>query len=176
MNRIEFGGVRKPAFRGCAVIQISANPPTPKVFSNPRRRASSYERVNNNVEFDPLEVAGVATEMGVRVYTIGVGTHGMAPYPVEDGRGGMILRRIPVEIDEEMLTRIAEETGGVYQRAGTTDSLRRIYTEIDRLERTEVEGTTYRRWRELYAWPLLAGAVCWILSLLLEATVLGRIG
>jgi Ca-activated chloride channel homolog len=139
---------------------------------------------NNDDETDPMAAAEIAREKGIKVYTVAVGTHGVAPYPVIDEAGNIQygadgrprVRPIRVDIDEGLLTRIAEETGGLYQRAGSTDALRGIYAEIDRLERTEVEGLTYRRWRELYAWPLAAGALCWMLSLLLDATWLRRLG
>ena len=86
------------------------------------------------------------------------------------------MRARPVRLDERLLADIAEETGGLYQRAGNTPALRAIYAEIDRLERAEIEGVTYRRWRELFPYPLAAAAALWALALLLEATTFRRLG
>ena len=132
--------------------------------------------VHNDPTTDPMEVAGIAKELGVRVYTIGMGTTGLAPFPEEQPDGSVVMRARPVQLDERLLQAIAEETGGIYQRAGNTESLRAIYAEIDRLERAEVEGVTYRRWRELFPYPMAAAAGLWALALLLEATALRRLG
>jgi len=139
---------------------------------------------NNDDTVNPMDAAGIARETGVRVYTVGVGTRGQAPYPIMDESGEILrgpdgtprMRAVRVDIDEALLTEIAEETGGLYQRAGNTEALRAIYAEIDRLERAEVEGVTYRSYRELYAWPLAVGLLCWVFSLILDATWLRRLG
>lgn len=131
---------------------------------------------HNDETTDPLEVADLAAELGVRVYTIGMGALGLVPYPVEGPDGRTRWRQVRTNLDEGLLREIARRTGGLYQRAGSTDDLRDVYAEIDRLERTEVEGFVYRSWRELYAWPLGAGVLCWVVSTLLEATWLRRLG
>lgn len=132
--------------------------------------------VNNDPENDPLAAAAVASELGVRVYTIGIGTQGFAPYPKVGPNGETEYVRVPVRIDEALLEAIAAATGGKYGRAGSTEDLRDLYIEIDRLERTELEGLTYKRWRELFPWPLAGGAALWVLALLLETTWLRRLG
>jgi len=131
---------------------------------------------NNDEETDPLAVADVAREMGVKVYTVGVGSNGPARIRLRDERGNEFVQTVQVQLDEKLLREIAKRTNGVYQRAGTLEALRAIYAEIDRLERVEHEGVTYRRWNELYTWPLAAGLLCWLLGLLSEATLLRRAG
>lgn len=132
--------------------------------------------VHNDETTDPRAAAGIAKELGIRVYTIGMGSTGLAPFPVEREDGTVVLQARPVELDEDLLRDIAEETGGIYQRAGDLEALRAIYAEIDRLERAEIQGTTYRRWRELFPYPMAAAAALWALALLLEATTFRRLG
>jgi Ca-activated chloride channel family protein len=132
--------------------------------------------MNNDSETDPMEVAKLAKELDVRVYTVAMGTSGLAPFPQRDERGNVHWVQMPTEVDEALLTRIAELTGGSFHRAGTTESLRDVYARIDELERSEIEGLTYRSWRELFAWPLAAGAALFLASLLLEGTVFRRLG
>ncbi len=114
---------------------------------------------NNSGEIDPLTAAMLAKEFKIRVYTIGVGTKGMARTPVRyDGRGGFIFDRVPVNIDEELLQQIAEETGGQYFRATDNEKLQAIYQEIDQLEKTklqEIKFYTYDEEFDLFAlWAL----------------------
>ncbi len=119
--------------------------------------------VNNRGFIDPLTAAGIAQEYGIRVYTIGVGTQGMAPYPVQTPFG-VQYQSIPAEIDEALLQKIATETGGKYFRATDNRTLKDIYAEIDRLEKTKIEVTQFHRHREeFYQAAMFAG-----LFLLLE--------
>lgn len=113
--------------------------------------------VNNKGAIDPMTAAGIASTFGIRVYTVGVGTIGMAPYPVQTPLGTQ-YRNVPVEIDEELLRNIAVQTGGKYFRATDNDKLRTIYGEIDRLEKVKIEVTQFRRHKEdFYAAGFLAG-------------------
>lgn len=105
---------------------------------------------NTAGEIDPIDAAKLAKTLGVKVYTIGVGTQGQAPFPVRRTRSGQILvDYIEVTIDEKTLKAIAAETGGQYFRATDTDSLKTIYDEIDKLEKTKVETQTYTDYREM---------------------------
>jgi Ca-activated chloride channel family protein len=113
--------------------------------------------VNNKGAIDPLTAAGIAATFGIRVYTVGVGTVGMAPYPVQTPLGTQ-YRNVPVEIDEELLRNIAVQTGGKYFRATDNAKLKMIYTEIDRLEKVKIEVTQFRRHKEdFYTAGFLAG-------------------
>lgn len=110
--------------------------------------------VNNRGSIDPRTAAQAASAFGVKVYTIGVGTEGMAPVPVGRGVFGLRYENRPVEIDDALLTDIARRTGGRYFRARDAAALQRITEEIDRLERTPVRTRVYTRYSELYRWPL----------------------
>jgi Ca-activated chloride channel family protein len=123
--------------------------------------------VNNRGSIDPRTAARAAADFGVKIYTIGVGTEGMAPVPVGRGLFGLRYENRPVEIDESLLTDVANITGGKYFRARDAESLRRIYDQIDQLERVPVQTKTYVRYTELYRWPLGLALV----SLLLELGV-----
>ncbi|GBE31102.1 MAG TPA: VWA domain-containing protein [Bacteroidetes bacterium] len=106
--------------------------------------------VNNVDQPDPLTAAGAAAELGIKVYTIGVGTRGTARAPVRTQSGGVTYRNVEVRIDEELLEQIADLTGGQYFRATSTEALRAIYERIDQMERTEVEIEHIRNYKERF--------------------------
>ncbi|MCA9187884.1 MAG: VWA domain-containing protein [Pirellulaceae bacterium] len=104
---------------------------------------------NNSGDIDPVQAAELASSFGVKIYTIGVGTKGLAPIPVTDPfTGRKVLRMMEAHIDEDTLTKIAELTGGKYFRATDTASLENIYKEIDELEKTKFEEKQYVEYRE----------------------------
>jgi Ca-activated chloride channel family protein len=125
--------------------------------------------VNNRGSIDPRTAAQAASAFGVKVYTIGVGTEGMAPVPVGRGVFGLRYENRPVEIDDALLTDIARRTGGRYFRARDAAALQRITEEIDRLERTPVRTRVYTRYSELYRWPLGIALVALAMELMLAA-------
>ena len=94
--------------------------------------------VNNRGDVGPVTAAEIAASFGIRVYTIGVGSHGNAPVPLQDAFGRTVTRNMPVEIDEDVLKRIAETTGGTYFRATDNNKLREIYQQIDQMEKTRL--------------------------------------
>lgn len=115
---------------------------------------------NNSGDVDPIVAAELAETMGVKVYTIGVGTKGRAPVPVVDPfTGRQTLQYAQVNIDEDTLKKIAEATGGKYFRATDTASLEKIYEEIDQLEKSQVEAKHFVDYRELAIEPIHAGFV-----------------
>ncbi|MFH0765169.1 MAG: VWA domain-containing protein [Calditrichota bacterium] len=117
----------------------------------------------NNYGLPPTTAAEAAEALGVRVYTIGVGTRGYAPYPARDVFGRVMTQRVPVSIDEDLLRKISDQTNGKYFRATDDQKLRQIFVEIDRLERTKFEVRAFRRYRELfYYW---AGGALGLLAL-----------
>ncbi len=124
--------------------------------------------VNNRGEIQPLDAAQMAKALGVKIYTIGVGSQGTARFPVDDANYGRVYVNLPVEIDESSLTRIAESTGGIYYRATDRPSLERIFQEIGRLEKTRVEVKTYTHYNERYHELLLPA-----LGLVFAATLAG---
>lgn len=125
--------------------------------------------VNNRGAIDPRTAAMAAAEFGVKIYAIGVGTEGMAPVPTGRGVFGLRYENRPVEIDEALLTEVAQRTGGRYFRARDAQALERITGEIDRLERTPVRVRTYTQYSELYRWPLFIALVALLAELGLAA-------
>ena len=103
--------------------------------------------------------AQAAAAFGIKIYTIGVGTEGMAPVPVGRGLFGLRYENRPVEIDDSLLTDVARMTGGRYFRATNAQALDEITHEIDRLERTAARTHTYTRYTELFRWPLGAAVL-----------------
>ncbi len=129
---------------------------------------------NNRGEVDPVTAAELAATIDVRVYSIGVGTRGKAPFVVDHPFAGKRRQMVPVEIDEEMLTTVAQKTGGRYFRATSKEGLREIYEEIDALEKTDIEQRTYTDRNERYAlflWPAL-GLV--LIEVFLSSTLFRR--
>jgi len=126
---------------------------------------------NNAGKVPPLTAAEVAQTLKVKVYTIGVGTRGMAPMPYINVFGQKDYQQVKVDIDEETLTQVAERTGGKYFRADNSENLRKIYTEIDRLEKTEFEVKKYQQYEELFRWVILAGLFVLLLEIILSQTV-----
>jgi len=125
--------------------------------------------VNNRGDIDPMTAARAAAAFGIKIYSIGVGTQGMAPVPVGRGLYGLRYEEQPVEIDEALLTDISRMTGGRYFRAVDATALQNIYSQIDALERTPVQSTTYVRYTELFRWPLGFAIVVLLLELSVAA-------
>jgi Ca-activated chloride channel family protein len=124
---------------------------------------------NNRGSIDPRTAAQAAGTFGIRIYTIGVGSEGMAAVPVGRGLFGLRYENRPVKIDEALLTEIAASTGGRYFRARDAAALQSIYEQIDMLERSAVEARAYIRYTERFRWPLLFGIVALLTELLLRA-------
>ncbi len=123
---------------------------------------------NNSGEIDPVTAADLAVSHDIRVYTIGAGTRGTAPYPVRDPIFGDRYQNIEVDIDEEMLMQIADMTDGEYFRATDTEQLAQIYDQIDELEKTEIEEVIYTDFQDLYPRFLFPGIFLLILSFVSE--------
>jgi Ca-activated chloride channel family protein len=131
--------------------------------------------MNNTGVLDPLTAASLASTLGIRIYTIGAGTRGLAPFPVDDPIFGRRVRQVQVDVDEETLQQIAADTGGLYFRATDSESLARIYERIDALEKRRVETEEYVEYRDVgvyFLWPALALV---LLEVLLQATWLRRL-
>ncbi len=114
--------------------------------------------VNNRGEIGPVTAAELASTYGIRVYTIGVGTLGTAPFPVQDMFGRRVVQQIQVEIDEEVLKKISVLTGGKYFRATDKNKLRDIYSEIDVMEKTQLDVKQFSKRKDEY-FPLLLAAI-----------------
>lgn len=131
--------------------------------------------VNNAGEITPLTAADIAAAYGIKVYTIGVGTMGTAPTPAIDMWGNLTFVPAKVEIDEEMLTQIAAQTGGEYFRATDNNSLGEVYDRINSLEKSVIETNDYTRYNELFAVYAFAALILLILEFLIKNLVLRRI-
>ena len=129
---------------------------------------------NNRGDISPLTAAEMAKSFGIRVYTIGVGTNGTAPYPYSVG-GTVQYINVPVEIDEKTLTQIAGITEGNYFRATSNSKLKEVYEEIDKLEKTKLNVKQYSKRQEEYQLFALAAFFCVLLEILLRNSVLKKI-
>src|SRR5437867_10293565 len=130
---------------------------------------------NNRGQIDPLSGARLAQAIGIKVYTIGVGTEGEAPYPIDDPILGRRYINVQADIDEETLKQIAGATGGQYFRATDARALKGIFTKIDQLARTELKVHGHTRHTEQFAWFLYPGALLVLVELLLSSTLLRKI-
>ena len=129
---------------------------------------------NNKGDISPLTAAEIAKSFGIRVYTIGVGTNGMAPYPYPIGNTVQYVN-MPVEIDEKTLTQIAGTTDGNYFRATSNSKLKEVYEEIDKLEKTKLSVKEYSKRQEEYRLFALAAFLCILLEVLLRNSILKKI-
>lgn len=131
--------------------------------------------VNNRGAIDPRTAGQAAAALGIKVYTIGVGTEGEAPIPTSSGASGFRYEMLPVTIDEPLLRDIAEMTGGRYFRAKDSQALSHIFQQIDGLEKTPLRVTRYVRYDEIARPFMLLGLAALGLQLVLSATVVVRV-
>jgi Ca-activated chloride channel family protein len=152
--------------------------------ANRLRRAPGVSKVvvlltdgeNNRGTLDPRTAAEAAAQLGIRVYTIGVGTDGEARMPIGQGPAGqMRYQTLPVQIDEQLLQEVARATGGRYFRATDAETLNRIFGQIDELERTPVTITRFTESDEWYRPLAFLGLGVLVLELLLAATIVVRV-
>ena len=130
---------------------------------------------NNRGSIDPATAARMAQALDVRIYAVGAGARGAAPVPVDDPLFGRRTVPMQVDVDDEALGELAALTGGRYFRATDRESLERVYEEIDALETTEIEMTSFTRYGELFPYPLGAGLGLLLLEAALGRTVLRRL-
>ena len=131
--------------------------------------------VNNRGEIAPLMAADIAADMGIKVYTIGVGTLGQAPYPAMDMFGNMTFQMMDVEIDEKTLEEIATRTEGLYFRATDKQKLKQIYDQINTLEKSKVEITDMTIYHERFVSLLVLAVALLLAEFILDRIILKRI-
>lgn len=131
--------------------------------------------VNNSGKISPLAAAEAARALGVKVYTIGVGVRGKAPIPVKDDTGKVRIVTMTVDVDEKTLQAVARETGGLFYRATDTDSLQKIYEQINRYETSAQSVQKFERVEELYRWALFPALGLLGLGVLLQQTRFRRL-
>lgn len=130
---------------------------------------------NNAGKVDPLTAAEAAQALGVKVYTIGIGTRGLAPMPVFMNGQKVGYRQMPVDIDENTLQKIADKTGGKYYRADNAERFQQIYAEIDKLEKTEAIINKFTQFDELFPWLVSFGLALLLVEVVLGQTVFRRL-
>ena len=130
--------------------------------------------VNNMGDISPMTAAEIAKSFGIRVYTIGVGTNGTAPYPYPVGNMVQYVN-VPVEIDENTLTKIAKTTDANYYRATSNSKLKEVYEEIDKLERTKLNVKEYSNRQEEFRWFAIVALLCILLEVLLRNSILKKL-
>lgn len=126
--------------------------------------------INNSGSIDPITAAEMAKVFGVRIYTVGVGSYGTAPYPIQTPFG-IQLHDMPVEIDEPLMQEISARTDGRYFRATDNQKLREVYQEIDRLERSKIDVTEFSRKYEEYMPLMILALILIALEFLLRNTI-----
>ncbi|MGY6649295.1 vWA domain-containing protein [Wenyingzhuangia sp. IMCC45574] len=166
---IEYGGIEDGTAigmgLGAAVNRLKQSKAKSKVI------ILLTDGVNNSGSVDPKLATELAKGVGIKVYTIGIGTNGMAEMPVKDRFGRTFYQPIEVEIDEDLLKHIARETGGQYFRATSNTKLKTIYDEIDKLEKTVVEEFKYYNYQELYRNLVLIALGLLVLEYVLKNTL-----
>jgi len=130
---------------------------------------------NNTGKISPLTASEAAKALKIKVYTIGAGSKGPAPYPVKDFFGNTVYQPVQIDIDEDTLIKIADMTGAKYFRATDTESLRKIYKEIDGLEKTVIEEKGYLEYNELFNIFLILSLAFLLLDIVLSNTILRKI-
>jgi len=130
---------------------------------------------NNAGKVMPLTAAEAAKTLGIRIYTIGAGTEGEAPFPMTNAFGRTVYRNVLVKFDEKALQEIATITNGKFFRATDTESLKTIFGEIDKLEKSKIEVEKTAQYRDLFHWFLIPGLACLILEMLLSQTLWRRL-
>ena len=130
---------------------------------------------NNQGELEPVTAAELAEKFDIKIYTVAAGTRGLAPYPITDAWGRQVIQKVQVDVDEESLKEIAEITGGQFFRATDNQSLKKVYEEIDTLERTEIEVTEYQNYTELYSWFTIPAAFASIFFIVLSRGIFHKL-
>jgi len=168
LNEVELGQIEDGTAIGSAIVtgtdRLSKQKAKSKIL------IVLTDGMNNSGTASPEVAAEAAKTLGIKIYTIGAGTRGFAPYPVKDPWGRVHYQRVKVDIDEKTLQKIAEITGGQYFRATDTDSLKKIYSVINQLEKTKRSVRQFTTYKELYLYPLGAGIMLLALELLLATT------
>ena len=173
LDRVRVGMIEDATAIGSAIATSVSRLQTSKTKS--RIIILLTDGVNNAGTLSPVVAAEAAKALKIKVYTIGVGTKGLVPYPLQDQYGRTVYKNIPIEMDEEILKKIAGMTGAKYYLASDTETLRRIYDDIDKLEKSNIEHFGYRESEELFLYFLIPALIILALEILLVNTVFLRI-
>ena len=173
LERLNFGGIEEGTAIGSGLI-AGVNR-LRDLQSKSKIIILLTDGVNNAGKVPPLTAADAAQTLGIKCYTIGVGTRGEAPVPQTDVFGRKRYVPMAVDIDEETLTKVADKTRGKYFRADSSETLRRIFAEIDRLEKTTIEVKKFQRYRELAHWLIGVGLGLLVLEIFLGNTLMRKL-
>lgn len=178
VDGLEFGGLEDGTAIGTAVATAANRLLDSKAKS--RVMIVCTDGANNRGDISPQTAAGAAAQMGIRIYTIGVGREGQVPYPFEmrnpwTGQTSTQVQMVESDLDESTLVSMAEQTGGQYFRAQNAEELKAIYAQIDKMEKTEITSMSYTTYAERFFPWLLAGVLLLLTELALGQTVFRRI-
>tara|TARA_Y100001968_G_C19425198_1_gene753951 strand:- start:1443 stop:2435 length:993 start_codon:yes stop_codon:yes gene_type:complete len=162
--------VAEEEYDGTAIGMAIANATNRLRFSDAKNKLMILlsDGSNNRGEIEPITAAELSEKFAIKIHTIGAGTIGKAPYPITDIWGRKTLQMMDVDVDEKTLKEIASVTGGRFFRATDNESLKKVYKEIDQLERTEIKVKEYKNYIELYGFFTLPGTLLIILLILLN--------
>ena len=173
LERVKIGSIEDGTAIGSAILSSLERLSDTKAKS--KLIVLLTDGINNAGKISPLESAEMAKALGVKIYTIGAGTKGLAPYPVQTICGKTKYQMVKIEIDEDTLKKMAGTTDGKYFRATDTKLLEDSYQEIDKLEKTPIEETDYREYKELFSNFLLLGLSFLMLEIILSNTFLRKL-
>lgn len=173
LDRVRIGMIEDATAIGSALTSAVSRLQTSKTKS--KIIILLTDGVNNAGTISPLVAAEAAKAFKIKIYTIGVGTKGLVPYPLKDRFGRTVYQNIPIEIDEDVLKKIAATTGGKYYLASDTETLRKIYDEINRLEKSNIEHFGFREFGEMFSYFLIPGLLVLALEIFLTNTVFLKI-
>jgi len=173
LDRVRIGMIEDGTAVGSAIAASSNRLRTSKTKS--KVIILLTDGVNNAGNVSPLVASEAAKALKIKIYTIGVGTKGLVPYPFKDIYGRTVYQNIPIEIDEDSLRKIAGMTGGKYYLASDTETLRKIYDDINKLEKSNIEHFGYREYSELFYWFLIPGMILLGFEILLVNTIFMKV-
>ena len=169
LEHVDFGIVEDGATAIGTAIAMSCN----RLKDSPTKSKVIVlltDGVNNAGKIDPITAADIAATLGIKIYTIGIGKVGNAPFPIDDPFMGRIYKYLPNLLDEETLTEVAEKTGGRYFRAETSEKLTEVYKEISQLETTEIKTKGFIQYKELFTPFLLSAMGLFLLEAIFSRT------
>ena len=173
LERINIGGADDGTAIGSAIAasvnRLRTTPAKSKVV------ILLTDGMNNTGKISPLAAAEASRALGVKIYTVGVGVRGKAPIPVRDEAGNLHVIWATVDVDEKTLQAVADETGGKFYRATDTDSLQKIYEQINRFEKTAQTVKKFEHYEELYSWALIPSVALLGFGFLLQHTRFRRL-
>ena len=165
--------VAEEEYDGTAIGMAIANATNRLRFSDAKNKLMILlsDGSNNRGEIEPITAAELADKFNIKIYTIGAGSVGKAPYPIKDLWGRTSIRMMDVDVDEETLEEIANVTNAKFFRATDNKSLIKVYQDIDKLERTEIEVTEYKNYAELYSYLTTPASLLLMLLIILNQAI-----